>query len=216
MVSGTEKICIVGAGGFAREVLCCFIDTLKKPHPEIRELACFMVADEDYVKKSIMGVDVISHSLFNPELYKVIIGIGDPVLRKKVVSKLPLNTTYASIIHPSAVMSQWVEIGEGSIVTAGTIITCNVKIGKHAHLNLHTTIGHDCEIGDYFTTTPGTNISGSCKFGDNVYLGTNSAIRQGVSICNNVTVGMGGVVVKDIVEPGVYIGNPVKKLIRPV
>jgi|SRR5665647_155721 len=212
MVLRDSKICIVGAGGFAREVLCCIIDGLKIPYSKIEEIACFMVANEDYDVKSIMGIDVIPHSLFDPTLYKVVVGIGDPILRKKVVDKLPSNTMYTTIIHPSAVISQWVEIGEGSIITAGTIITCNVKIGKHAHLNLHTTIGHDCEIGDYFTTTPGTNISGNCKFGDGVYFGTNSAVKQGIEICNNVTIGMGGVVVKNILEPGVYVGNPVKKL----
>lgn len=209
-----KKLCIVGAGGFAREVLCCLIDASKTPIDDIAKIACFMVADEDYDTKSIMGIDVISHSLFNPELYNVIVGVGDPVLRKKIVDSLPSDTTFTTIIHPSAVISQWVEIGAGSIVTAGTIITCNVKIGRHAHLNLHTTIGHDCEIGDYFTTTPGTNISGNCKFGNGVYFGTNSAVRQGVEICNNVTIGMGGVVVKNISEPGIYIGNPVKKLAK--
>lgn len=214
MIHTDKKICIVGAGGFAREVLCCVIDRLKRPADKIEDIACFMVADEDYHETSLMGINVISHSLFHPDLYKVVIGIGDPVLRKKIVQKLPDKTYYTTIIHPGAVISQWVEIGEGSIVTAGTIITCNVKIGRHAHLNLHTTIGHDCEIGDYFTTTPGTNISGNCKFGNNVYLGTNSAVKQGVVIGDDVTIGMGGVVVKDILEPGVYVGNPVKKLVK--
>lgn len=91
-------------------------------------------------------------------------------------------------------------------------MTCNIKIGKHAHLNLHTTIGHDCIIGDYFTTAPATNISGNCEFGECVYFGTNSSVRQGIKICDNVTIGMGGIVVKNINEEGVYIGNPVKKL----
>lgn len=208
-----KKICIVGAGGFAREVLCCVIDSISNKE-EIEDVACFMVADEDYDETTLMGVPIISHSLFDPEMYKVIVGIGDPVLRKKIVNKLPANTEFATIIHPSAVISRWVEIGPGSIITAGTIITCNVKIGSHAHLNLHTTIGHDCNIGDYFTTTPGTNISGNCRFGNNVYLGTNSSVRQGVEIGDDVTIGMGGVVVKDILEPGVYIGNPVKKLVK--
>ena len=208
-----KKICIVGAGGFAREVFCCIIDGLTNLD-RIEDKICFMVADEDYNETSLMNINVICHSLFDPDLYKVIVGIGDPILRKKIVENLPDSTEFATIIHPSAVISKWVNIGAGSIITAGTIITCNVKIGKHAHLNLHTTIGHDCEIGNYFTTTPGTNISGNCRFGDQVYLGTNSSVKQGVAICDNVTIGMGGVVVKDIIEPGVYVGNPVKKLVK--
>jgi UDP-3-O-[3-hydroxymyristoyl] glucosamine N-acyltransferase len=106
------------------------------------------------------------------------------------------------------------EIGKGSIITMGSIVTCNVAIGDHSQLNLHTTIGHDCRIGHYFTTAPGAHISGECEIGHNVYFGTNASVRQGVRICDDVTIGMGGVVVKDIVEAGVYIGNPLRKLER--
>jgi sugar O-acyltransferase (sialic acid O-acetyltransferase NeuD family) len=206
-----KKICIVGAGGFGREALCCLIDSLKDENIKIDDIACFMVEDAAHTNEKIMGIEVIPQSKFDPDKYDAIVGTGDPTLRKKIVNSLPPNTTYTTIIHPTAVISKWVEIGEGSIITAGTILTCNIKIGKHAHLNLHTTIGHDCVIGDFFTTTPAVNVSGNCQFGECVYLGTNASIKQGVSICSNVTVGMGGVVVKDITEPGIYIGNPLKK-----
>jgi sugar O-acyltransferase (sialic acid O-acetyltransferase NeuD family) len=212
MIDQGKKICILGTGGFAREALCCLIDKIGTTHVKIEDIACFLEIDEQIKDSKIMGVDVIPQSTFDPALYDVVVAIADPALRKRVVASLPSQTTYTTIIHPNVVMSEWVEIGEGSIVTAGTILTCNIKIGKHAHLNLHTTIGHDCVIGDFFTTAPGANISGNCLFGECVYFGTNSAIRQGVKICSNVTIGMGGIVVKDIVEEGVYIGNPLKKL----
>jgi len=212
LMNNEKKICIVGGGGFGREVLCCLIDGIPTTGRKIEEIACFMVSDEHYKESKIMGVDVIPLSNFDPTLYNVVVAIGDPTSRKKMVNSLPPVTTYTAIIHPNAVISEWVEIGEGSIITAGTILTCNIKIGKHAHLNLHTTIGHDCVMGDYFTTAPAVNISGNCNFGDCVYFGTNSAIRQGIRICDNVTIGMGGVVVKDLTEEGVYIGNPLKKL----
>lgn len=213
-MSDGKKLCIVGAGGFAREVLCCFMDEQCLNAQEISSRASFMVADKDLQNEMIMGLEVIPQSTFNPLMWEVVVGVGDPSLRKKIAESLPSATTFATIIHPSAVISQWVSIGEGSIITAGTIITCNVTIGRHAHLNLHTTIGHDCEIGDYFTTTPGTNISGNCRFGNAVYFGTNSSVRQGIEICDNVTIGMGGVVVKNIKEEGIYVGAPVKKMER--
>jgi sugar O-acyltransferase (sialic acid O-acetyltransferase NeuD family) len=212
MIETEKKICILGAGGFGREVLCCLIDGIASTNLKIEEIVCFMVSDEHFKESKIMGVDVIPQSKFDSSLYNVVVAIGDPHLRKRVIDNMPPQTTYTSIIHPSAVISEWVEIGEGSIIAAGTILTCNIKIGKHAHLNLHTTIGHDCIIGDFFTTAPAANISGNCHFGDCVYFGTNSAARQGVKICNNVMIGMGGVVVKNITEEGVYIGNPLKKL----
>ena len=212
-----KKVCIVGAGGFAKEVLCCLIDIVNNAEKAPSELACFLVADKDfeaYRNKKILGVEVIPQSAFDSGKYEVIIGVGDPKLRRKIVNDFPRDTSYVTLIHPTAVISEWVEIGEGSIVAAGCILTCDIKIGKHAHLNLHTTIGHDCVIGDYLTTTPACNISGICTFGNCVYFGTNASVRQGISICDEVTVGMGGVVVKDIKEPGIYVGNPAKILER--
>lgn len=205
-----KKICIFGTGGFGKEVLCCLIDIYK--NEELNEIACFMVDDENYTTSSVLGIDVLRFSDFNPELYDLFVAVGDPVTRKKIVEKMPNSTTYATIIHPSVILSKWVEIGEGSILTAGSILTCNIRLGKHSHLNLNTTIGHDCNFEDYFTTAPNVNISGNCNFGECVYFGTSSSVRQGISICDNVTIGMGAVVVKSIVESGIYIGSPAKKL----
>jgi len=207
-----DRICIFGIGGFGREVLCCLKDIFDISKKNIKDYVTFMVDDEYYHEKSIMDIKVIPTSKFNPSNEKVFIAVGDPLKRLLITQKLPKETKYATIIHPSAIVSEWVQIDEGSIVTAGTIITCNIKIGKHAHLNLHTTIGHDCVIGDFFTTAPGANISGSCIIGNNVYIGTNASIKNGISICDNVIIGMGSVVVKNIIEPGTYVGIPAKKI----
>jgi sugar O-acyltransferase (sialic acid O-acetyltransferase NeuD family) len=207
-----KKICIVGIGGFGREVLCCIIDILRGTQYDYLKCICFMTTDK-IVNEFIMQLPVLSIVNFNNEEYVYIISVGNPKIRKKVVESFPTDTKYITIIHPSVVMSEWVEIGEGSIVTANVILTCNIKIGKHAHLNLHTTIGHDCIIGDYFTTAPAVNISGICMFGNCVYFGTNVSVKQGITIVDDVIIGMGGVVVKDIEECGTYIGMPVKRII---
>jgi acetyltransferase-like isoleucine patch superfamily enzyme len=51
----------------------------------------------------------------------------------------------------------------------------------------------------------------STKIGNNVSLGTNATILP-VKITNNVIVGAGAVVTKDLLEPGFYVGNPAKKI----
>jgi UDP-3-O-[3-hydroxymyristoyl] glucosamine N-acyltransferase len=111
-------------------------------------------------------------------------------------------------------VSEWTNIGDGSVITAGCIVTVNVKIGKHAHLNLQTTVGHDSIIGDYFTTAPGARINGNSCIGHSVYVGSNATLRQGINVCNNALIGMGAIVVKDVTEKGVYVGNPAEKLSR--
>ena len=105
-----------------------------------------------------------------------------------------------------------IEIGEGSVICAGSILTTNIKIGKHSHLNLLTTIGHDTVVGDYFTTAPGAKISGNCNIGECVYFGTNSSVREKITICDNVTIGLNGGVVKNINKSGIYVGVPTRLL----
>ncbi|MGL5888337.1 MAG: acetyltransferase [Bacteroidia bacterium] len=209
-----KKVCIVGAGGFGREVLCCLLDRDQIPAGRAGEAAVFMVDDAHYSADEIMGVSVIPFSKFDAEKYDVVIAIGDPAARKQMKERLPENTSYTTIIHPSVVMSEWVKVGEGSVITAGTILTCNIVLGAHTHLNLQTTIGHDCNLGDYFTTAPGAKISGNCQTGICVYIGTNASLRQGVKICDHVTIGMGGVVLRAIEEPGVYTGVPVQRIVK--
>ena len=108
--------------------------------------------------------------------------------------------------------SYWLSIGEGSFIGAYSILTTNIKIGKHAILNRGIHIGHDCEIGDYFSAMPGSIVSGNVTLGNKVHLGTNSCIREKINICGNVTVGLGSGVVKNILESGTYVGCPVKKI----
>ena len=150
---------------------------------------------------------------FDPLQYKVLIAVGNPADRQKIFKTLPENTRFFSFIHPTAqILGNDIAIGEGSIVCAGSILTTNIVIGKHAHLNLHSTIGHDCRIGDFFTTGPGAKISGKCIIGDRVYVGTNASIREKLSICDDVTVGLNTGIVKSIGESGVYVGAKTMRL----
>ena len=194
---------IIGYGGFGREVYWSL--PLKD-----RVSAVFFVDDKYYEGKNPL---VIPLSKFNPNEYEVVVAIGNPVDRFDLIQRLPKETKYFTHIHQSAlILGDDVEIGEGSIICAGTVLTTNIKLGRHAHLNLQTTIGHDCVIGDYFTTAPGAKISGNCKIYDCVYVGTNSSIKEKISIHSLVTIGLNSGVVKDINEVGVYVGTPAKKL----
>lgn len=204
---------IIGTGGFAREVYF-LLEEMGIKHEFGGFLEPGHVWKEEFASKKIYGYPILHQEDFNADKDEAIIGISDPLLRKKVTTQLPPTTVYPSIIHPKASVSNYAQIGEGAIITAGVIVTVDIIIGKQCQLNLLTTIGHDCVIGDFFTTAPSANISGICNFGDFVYFGTNSAVRQGITICSNVTIGMGANVVKHITEPGVYVGSPAQRLVR--
>ena len=179
---------IIGYGGFAREVA------------DWSGITSFYVEDE-YASGIAKPL-----STFDPTKEKAVIAIGDPHQRRRIAESMPKETTWATLIHPRALIGKDVIIMRGSIICAGVIVTTNVIIGQHSHLNLSTTVGHDCRLGDYFTTAPSVNISGNVNAGKQVYVGTNAAIRQKVNITDNVTIGMGAIVLNDIKEAGTYVG----------
>ena len=194
---------IIGAGGFGREV---YWSLSLMERVDVK----FFVDDHYWDGKNDL---ILPISKFNPNEYEVVIAIGNPRDRFDIVQRLPKETKYFTHIHPSVqILGNDVEIGEGSIICAGTIITTNVKIGNHTHLNLQTTIGHDCNIGNYFTTAPGAKISGNCKIYDCVYVGTNTSIKENTSKHSLTTIGSNATVVKNIEEPGTYVGVPTKKI----
>lgn len=191
---------LIGAGGFADEI---------KAQMNEFDMICFV--DDFYYKEN--NKNILPLSEFNPTEYEVLVAVGDSFLRKELIGRLPKETKYFTFIHKSAqILGNDVEIGEGSIICAGTIITTNCVLGKHTHLNLQTTIGHDCRIGNYFTTAPGVKISGNNEIGECVYIGTNASTKQKLKISDNVIVGMNAAVVKDIFESGTYVGVPAKKI----
>jgi sugar O-acyltransferase (sialic acid O-acetyltransferase NeuD family) len=194
-----RKIAIVGSGGFAREVAA-----------DLRDHAVTFFVDDQYITNP---VEELPLSKLNISEYVVLVAVGDPKLRASIVERLPVETEYYTHISKHAVLldSSTIEIGEGSIICAGVVITTNVQLGKHSQLNLGTTIGHDCNLGNYFTTAPGVKVSGNVIAGNRVYLGTNATVRQKLYLVDECVIGMQAAVVKNIIEPGVYTGVPAKK-----
>jgi len=205
-----NKIYIYGANGFGREVLNLIREIYTLDSDSLKSRISFVDDNSDLHGTKISGIDVISKSEINFEQGGVVIAIANPAIREKIVNELPQKTVYKTLIHPFAIVGMNVTIGDGAIICAGSILTCDINIGSHCHLNLNTTIGHDCTIGDYFTTAPAVNISGACNIGDRVYFGTKSATRQGNQIVSDVVVGMSANVIKDLEVEGTYVGTPAK------
>lgn len=198
------KIAIIGNGGFAREIAPT-LDNYTFFIPDIEYKAIL-----DNTKSNIYNTKPMSQLTLD---YHVIIAIGSPTIRKKIVEQeLSPDTKYYTYIHKSVQLldPDTIKIGRGSIICAGSILTTNIEIGDFSQIHLNCTIGHDTIIGSYFTATPGVNIAGCCKIGNLVYVGTNSSIRDKSTICDNTTLGLNTGVVKDIIEPGTYVGSPNK------
>lgn len=119
------------------------------------------------------------------------------------------------------------EIGDNTFIGPFVEIQKDVKIGKNCKVQSHSFICELVTIGDNTVIAHGVifindlfssdgpangdkNFWKSTTIGNNVSIGSNATILP-VNICNNVVIGAGSVVTKDIVESGIYVGNPAKR-----
>jgi sugar O-acyltransferase (sialic acid O-acetyltransferase NeuD family) len=189
------KKVLIGNGGHAREVMAQMGVKLER------------FVDDQYVDE-----DTSPLSELDPNKHEVMVAISNSKDRFDIVQRLPKSIRFFTFIHPTVLIMDDVEIGEGSFIGAYSILTTNIKIGEHSILNRTNHIGHDCKIGHFVSAMPGAIVSGNVTIGDLVYFGTNSSVKEKIKICNNVIIGLNGGVVKDITEPGVYGGTPTKKI----
>lgn len=194
---------VLGAGGFSREA--------RDWAEQMGGVKVMAFLDEKPKTSELDGLPVVSDWAALKKYDCFILGVGDPGVREKFLRLgKEQGSSPLTVIHPTVVIGTRVEIGEGSVICPKTVITTNIKIGAGVIVNLTCTIGHDSVVGDYVTFSPGANISGGCQIGKNTYIGTNSTMREYTSIPANSVLGMGGVLVKSVDVPGVYVGNPAK------
>jgi sugar O-acyltransferase (sialic acid O-acetyltransferase NeuD family) len=211
-----KKIVILGAGGFAREVLW-IINKINKIEPQWETLGFI---DEDAGKKGslINGLPVLGDfSWFETrrsEKIYAVCAIGGPKARKSVVEKAnKYSLEFPSLIDPCSAYSSTVEIGKGAIIATGAVLTDNVKVGNHSIVNLNCSVGHDVSIGDFSTIDPLVALSGFVKIGGGVEIGAGAVVVPGINVGDNAFVCAGSVVTKNV-DPGLVVGGMPARMIR--
>ena len=174
--------------------------------------------DDDESIKTSMGLEVIgktADALTYKDEADFFVAIGNNAVRERVQEKLiEQGLNVVSLIHPSAVIGTDVEIVIGSVVMAGVVINSSTRIGKGCIINTGSSLDHDNVIEDYVHISPGIRTAGSVGIGKSTWLGIGSVVSNNVKICSGCNVGAGAVVVKDITEPGTYVGVPARRVDR--
>lgn len=208
-----KDIYIVGAGGFGREVLW-LIQRINNANFEWNIKG--FIDDNKSIQNTIIDEYPVVGTIDDLENINgyAVIAIGNSSIKKNIVERIKSisNVKFATLIDPSAIISNRVNIGEGCIICAGNTITVDITIGNHVILNLDCTVGHDAIINDFVTVYPSVNISGNVVIGECTEVGTGSKIIQGKEISGNIIIGAGATVVKNLYDVGTYIGSPATKL----
>lgn len=210
-----KDLYIIGAGGFGREV-AWLVRRINAVTPTWNIKG--FIDDNSVLWNTVEdGYKVLGGCDYLKSLGKstwVVCAVGSARTRKKIVEKLNGSMNFATVIDPSVDISESVDIGIGTIICAGTIITVDVKIGNHVIINLDCTIGHDDVIDDFATLYPSVNVSGACHLGECVEMGTGSQIIQGLDVGAGTIVGASACVVKDLESEVTAVGCPAKVIKR--
>ena len=189
-----NRLIIIGAGGHGRVVA----DASSVP-------AVFL--DEDTSLEGVVGTpSELSNVSTNED--GIVVAIGDNKTRLQMLSGINQAIT---LVHESAIVSNAVSLGVGTVVLAGAIININAKIGVGCIVNTGATIDHDCQLADGVHISPGVNLGGNVTVGECSWIGIGACVKDGVTIGNNVIVGAGAAVVNDIPDNVTVVGVPAKE-----
>lgn len=210
----TKKIVIYGAGGFGREVLQLINDINSAAQNPKWDLLGFLV-DKEYMSNEIInGLPILGTIdwLKNKNEISIVVAIGSSMLRRRISIEIEkcCGDIFATLIHPKAWVGDYVNVGAGSIVCAGALITTNIEIGRHVHVNIGSTIGHDAVLNEYVTLNPSVNVSGNVKIGIGCEVGTGSVVIPKIEIDEWSIIGAGSVVTKSIPSNVTAVGGPAR------
>lgn len=203
-----KRLSILGAGGHGK-VVADAAEVCGKWH----EIVFY---DDTWPQKEQCGPWRIAGSVQSfletaPADSDVVVAIGNNAVRASTVSIVrDAGFALASIIHPSAVVSKYASIGDGTVIFAGAIVNVGANIGLACIINTGATVDHECRLGEAVHISPGAHLAGMVSIGDTSWIGVGACVRQAIAIGSNVTVGAGAVVVSPLPDNVTVVGNPAR------
>lgn len=176
---------------------------------------CFL--DDNFQAKAMMGAAFLGGREFSDfrDGDELVAAIGNGRVRSDIQEYFAgKGIKIATLVHPNSTIGAHVKLGEGTVVMAGAVINSGTKIGEGAIINTASSVDHDCRVGRFCHVAVGAHVAGGVRLGSYSWIGAGAVVSNHVSVCKNCLVGAGAVVVRDLMEPGTYVGVPARKMQR--
>lgn len=125
--------------------------------------------------------------------------------------KIPENR-FATVIHPTAVISKFAEIGHGVIIQPFVSVGPNVRIGNNVQIFAQSLIGHNSILKNYSYVANNACVGASVILEEGAYLGTNCSTIENITIGKWSVVGIGTVVIRSVEDYTKVVGNPAREI----
>lgn len=202
-----KPLLLVGGGGHCKSVI------------DVAESAGFTIKGildiPENVGKNVLGYPVIGTDNDIPQYvndvdFIVTVGfIKSPDLRIRIHESIKeAGGHLATIIASTAYVSKYASIKEGTVIMHHAMVNAGAEIGYGCIINTYSNIEHDAIIGDYCHISTGAMVNGDCKVGNHTFLGSQSVMVNGVSILEGCVIAAGSMIRKDLLQKGIYSGNP--------
>jgi UDP-perosamine 4-acetyltransferase len=206
-----KKVILIGSGGHALSIMAL------KSHAVNKVVAYADIKPNPKFELKYVGNDNDVIRTCSREKYNILIGLSyidkhiDLELRKEMIA-LYKNYDFHTIIAASSIIKKYVIIGNGTVIFEKVFINTHSTIGANCVVNTGSIIEHNCILNDNVQIGPKVIVCGGVEIGKNSFVAAGSVIRDSVRIVDNVIVGLGSVVVNDLVESGMYFGCPAKRI----
>jgi sugar O-acyltransferase (sialic acid O-acetyltransferase NeuD family) len=206
-----EGIVVVGGGGHSKVL----ISLLKKAGYKV--LGYTDKTDRGLILGvEYLGDDTALHDFAGSGQLNAVIGIGkvdaSPVRLDRQRALQAGGFAFPVIRSPQAVVNEDVVVGPGTVLMDRVVVNSGTVIGEASILNTGSTVEHDCRVGNNVHIASGATLAGGVTIGDHCMIGMGCNVIQLVTIGTGCIIGAGATVVRDLSEPGTYVGSPAKRV----